>query len=275
MARACSADFRVRQPERGRGMRVARSRRRDQEMLCTAAATRLSPPTSSSVWCRVPGLSSRAAMTVATSARRTVPLGSGGGCEPDPAGGRSVGQAARAHDGPVQVPGAQIGLGGGLRRNVSGPDLTTAGLRRRAGSHRGDLHESADPGRSAASAISTEVRPVERSPCGGRWRPASARAANTTASAPDSSTRTSPVRLPPGRRGQVHRPKPRRRPRAMPRPAGTPGATEDLAADSGSGADVQMPSLRQKRDCTRPGRATHGAYRSTRSVRYCSQSWRQ
>ncbi len=55
-------DFRVRQPERGLGRcerrgpgAVIRKWRRDQEMLCTAAATGLSPPTSSSVWCRVPG----------------------------------------------------------------------------------------------------------------------------------------------------------------------------------------------------------------------------
>src|SRR5207342_2248783 len=40
----------------------------DQERLSTAAATGLSPLVSSSVWCRVPGLSSRAAMTAATSA---------------------------------------------------------------------------------------------------------------------------------------------------------------------------------------------------------------
>jgi hypothetical protein len=68
------------------------------------------------------------------------------GCEPDPAGGRSVGEAARAQDGPVQVPSAQIGLGGGLCRDLGSPDLVTAGPRWLAGSHRGDLHESADPG---------------------------------------------------------------------------------------------------------------------------------
>ena len=49
------------------------------------------------------------------------------GREPDPAGGRSVGEAARSQDGPVQVPGTQVGLGGGLRRDVGGPDLITAG----------------------------------------------------------------------------------------------------------------------------------------------------
>ena len=36
-------------------MCAARRRRRDQEMLCTAVATGLSPLTSSSVLCRVPG----------------------------------------------------------------------------------------------------------------------------------------------------------------------------------------------------------------------------
>jgi hypothetical protein len=40
------------------------------------------------------------------------------GRELDPAGGRSVGQAAGAQDRPVQVPGAQVVLGGGLRRNI-------------------------------------------------------------------------------------------------------------------------------------------------------------
>src|SRR5690348_15423728 len=50
----------------------------DQEMLCTAAVTGLSPLTSSSVWCRVPGSPSRAAMTAATSARGIVPAGTGG-----------------------------------------------------------------------------------------------------------------------------------------------------------------------------------------------------
>jgi hypothetical protein len=42
------------------------------------------------------------------------------GCEPDLASSRSVGEAARAQDGPVQVPRAQVGLGGGLRRDVGG-----------------------------------------------------------------------------------------------------------------------------------------------------------
>ena len=68
------------------------------------------------------------------------------GCEPDLASGESVGEAARAQDGPVQVPDAQMGLGGGLGRDVGSPDLVTAGLWWLAGSHRGDLHESADPG---------------------------------------------------------------------------------------------------------------------------------
>ena len=79
------------------------------------------------------------------------------GCEPDPAGGRSVGQAARAQDGPVQVPGAQIGLGGGLRRDVGGPDLITAGPRRCAGSIEETCTNLRTPARSAASAISTEA----------------------------------------------------------------------------------------------------------------------
>src|SRR5215831_17961930 len=68
------------------------------------------------------------------------------GREPDPAGGRSVGEAAGAQDCPVQVPGAQVVLGGGLRRDVSGPDLIGAGPRWLAGAHRGDLHEPAYPG---------------------------------------------------------------------------------------------------------------------------------
>ena len=66
--------------------------------------------------------------------------------QPDLAGGRRVGEAARAQDGPVQVPGAQIDLGGGLRRDVGRPDLIGAGPWRLARSHRGDLHEPADPG---------------------------------------------------------------------------------------------------------------------------------
>src|SRR5580704_6312308 len=63
--------------------------------------------------------------------------------------------------------------------------------------------------------------------------------------------------------------------RAMLRSAGISWATEGLSADSGSGADVQTPSLWQKRDYTRPERATHGAYRSARSARHCCQSWSQ
>src|SRR5262249_47895012 len=66
--------------------------------------------------------------------------------EPDLAGGRSVGQAARAHDGPVQVPGAQVVLGGGLGRDVGSPDLIGAGPRRLAGPHRGGPPGPAHPG---------------------------------------------------------------------------------------------------------------------------------
>jgi hypothetical protein len=50
----------------------------------------------------------------------------GRGCEPDPADGWIVGQAARAHDGPVQVPGPQVLLGSGLGRDVGRPHLTAA-----------------------------------------------------------------------------------------------------------------------------------------------------
>ena len=54
------------------------------------------------------------------------------GCEPDPAGGRSVGEAARAQDGSVQVPGAQIGLGGApMRRLPHHVRTNTAPLRQR------------------------------------------------------------------------------------------------------------------------------------------------
>ena len=56
------------------------------------------------------------------------------GREPDPAGGWGVGEAARAQDGPVQGPGAQIILGGGLRRDVGRREETSSdpGLRRLA-----------------------------------------------------------------------------------------------------------------------------------------------
>ena len=100
-------------------------------------------------------------MTAATSARGMVPAGTGG-CEPDPAGGGSVGEAARPQDSPVQVPSAQVGLGGGLRRDVGGPDLTGAGPRRLAGFHRGDLHESADPGPLGGLGHQHRTSPVDR-----------------------------------------------------------------------------------------------------------------
>src|SRR5712691_7188492 len=58
-----------------------------------------------------------------------------------------------------------------------------------------------------------------------------------------------------------------RGPRTVPaaRPAPVHRATEGLAANSGSGADMQRPSWWQKRDYTRPERATHCACRSARS----------
>src|SRR5215471_19475069 len=68
------------------------------------------------------------------------------GREPDLAGGSGVGEAAGAQDGPVQVPGAQVILGGGLCRDVGGPDRVGAGPWRLAGAHRGDLHEPAYTG---------------------------------------------------------------------------------------------------------------------------------
>ena len=86
----------------------------------------VSPPTSSSVWWLVPGSWSRAAMTAATSARETAPAGPAGG-EPDPAGRRIVGEVSGAQDCPVQVPGAQVGFGGGLRRDV-GSQTSVAAL---------------------------------------------------------------------------------------------------------------------------------------------------
>src|SRR5450755_1180133 len=69
-----------------------------------------------------------------------VPVGAGDGAsghwrgrEVDPPGGRSVGEAAGTQDRPVQVPGAQVILGGGLRCDVGSPDLIGAGPRRLAG----------------------------------------------------------------------------------------------------------------------------------------------
>jgi hypothetical protein len=84
------------------------------------------------------------------------------GRELDPAGGRSVGEAAWAQDGPVQVPEAQIGLGGGLRRDVGSPDLIGAGPRRAAGSYRGDLHEPAYPGPLGGVGHQHRGSPVDR-----------------------------------------------------------------------------------------------------------------
>ena len=84
-------------------------------------------------------------MTAATSARGTVPPGTGGAASRIlPVAGASV--RPRAQDCPVQAPGTQIGLGGGLRRNVGSPDLIATGPWRPDGPHRGDLHEPADPG---------------------------------------------------------------------------------------------------------------------------------
>ena len=108
----------------------------------------------------------------------------------DPAGGSSVGEAARAQDGPVQVPGAQIVLSGGLRRDVGRPDLLTAGPRRRAGSIEETCTNLRTPARSAASAMSTaaarSTESLRAAPL-----PGPAPAANTTASAPASSAATS------------------------------------------------------------------------------------
>jgi hypothetical protein len=57
-------------------------------------------------------------MTAATSARGDRAGGYPRGREPDPAGGGRIGESAGAQDGPVEVPVAQVGLGGGLRRDV-------------------------------------------------------------------------------------------------------------------------------------------------------------
>ena len=113
------------------------------------------------------------------------------GCEPDHAGGRGVGQAARAQDGPVQVPGAQIGLGGGLGRDVRRPEprRCRAGAARRRPSRRS--------ARTCVPRLVRRRRPSARRPPGrteslrGAPLPGPAPAANTTASAPDSSTATS------------------------------------------------------------------------------------
>jgi hypothetical protein len=154
-----------------------------------AASIGVCPPVSSRVRCRVPGWSSRAAMTAATSARGIVPGRYRRGCEPDPAGGRVVGQAARAHDGPVQVPGPQVILGSGLGRDVGRPHLTAAGLRRLSGSHRGHLHEPADPGPPGGAGHQHRGRPVHGVLAGG-----SAARPGTTASAPATSPVTSSSR---------------------------------------------------------------------------------
>ena len=111
------------------------------------------------------------------------------GCEPDSSGGGGVGEAARAQDGPVEVPGAQIVLGRGLGRDVSRPTSSRPGS---GGwpAHGGDLREPATPARAAASASSTEAA---RSTVSLRAAPlpGPAPAAKTTASAPASSTATS------------------------------------------------------------------------------------
>ena len=73
--------------------------------------------------------------------------GTGGGASRIvPVAGASM-RPPGAHDSPVQIPGAQIGLSGGLRRDAGSPGLITAGPRR-AGrqrrnqiSHREHLHQ--------------------------------------------------------------------------------------------------------------------------------------
>ena len=97
-------------------------------------------------------------MTAATSARGTVPRETGGGASRIlPVAGASVRPPGR-----VQVTSAQIGLSGRLGRDVGRPDLVTAGLRRLAGSHRGDLHESADRGPFGGVGHQHGGRPVDR-----------------------------------------------------------------------------------------------------------------
>jgi hypothetical protein len=138
-------------------MRVVRSR-------CGARPRRqgLSPPTSSSVWCRVPGSSSRAAMTAATSAWGDRATGDRGGSEPAPASGRSVGQAARAQDGPSPGP-ERANLSGGLRRNIGSPDPISAGQRRPTGS------PSRRPARTCGPRPARRRRPSARSQPRRRW----------------------------------------------------------------------------------------------------------
>jgi hypothetical protein len=123
----------------------SRCRCRDQEVACTAEATGLSPPTSSSVWCRVSGSSSRAAMTAATSARGTAPAGTGGAASwTRPVAGASVRLPGRRM---VQSRSrARRSASAAVFAAIGGPDFTAAGSRRRSGSHRGDLHEPAGPG---------------------------------------------------------------------------------------------------------------------------------
>ena len=108
------------------------------------------------------------------------------GRKPDPAGLRGVREPARTQDGPVQIPGAQIVLGGGLRGDVGGPHLITVPARA-AGPR--SIEETCTnrrtPARSAASAISTEA-PRSTESLRGTPLPGPAPAANTTASAPDS-----------------------------------------------------------------------------------------
>src|SRR3984957_674357 len=100
-------------------------------MLRTAAATGLSPETSSRVCRPVPGSSSRAAMTAATSARGMGTAGTGGGA------------------------------GGGR------PGLIGAGLGGLAGAHRGDLDEPAYPGPLGGVGHQYGGTPVDRVLAGG------------------------------------------------------------------------------------------------------------
>ena len=112
------------------------------------------------------------------------------GREPDPVGRRGVGEPAGTQDGPVQVPGAQIVLGGGLRGDVGGPDLITVAAGRLARSIEETCTNRRTPARSAASASSTEA-PRSTESLRGTPLPGPAPAANTTASAPDSRAATS------------------------------------------------------------------------------------
>ena len=112
--------------------------------------------------------------------------------EPDPVGGRGVGEPAGTQDGPVQVPGAQVVLGGGLRGDVGGPDLITVAAGRLAGSIEETCTNRRTPARSAASAISTEA-PRSTASLRGTPLPGPAPAAKTTASAPDSKAAASPA----------------------------------------------------------------------------------